>query len=225
MAFKRHHFAPLTSIMHPDTQILDLVFQVPHRHRTNVRVEVTINVNPEKTGCHLILPSEPLAAMNFPVCRAILKAPNDVGYAATYGWVQAVLERPLPANPNTLSKEVAWYTDPIPITEQLNYPFCWFGPEAQLFDAPFRTERRDMDWTCHSFLTYLPDALVSKKVCPILAFEWGFEISGGRVSIKGLRLLDIQEAWERQRGLWEGKFPGWIFERVDEGISVQVVEV
>ncbi|KAI7205013.1 hypothetical protein KC343_g9852 [Hortaea werneckii] len=208
--------------MHSDTHTLNLAFQVPQRHRTNVRVEVTTNANPNKIGCHLILPSEPSAAMDFPVCRAILKAPDDVGYAATYGWVQTVLERPLPAtDSDTLTKEAEWYTDPIPITEQLNYPFCWFGPEAQLFDAPFRTERRNMEWTCHSFLTYIPDALVSKKVCPILAFEWGFEISGGRVSIKRLRLLDIQEAWERQRGLWEGRFTGWIFERVNGDVSVQ----
>lgn len=33
--------------------------------------------------------------MDFPVCRAILNAPDDVGYAAVYGWVQTVLERPL----------------------------------------------------------------------------------------------------------------------------------
>ena len=207
--------------MNADTQTLDLAFQVPQRHRTNIRVEVTPNVNPRKTGCHLILPSEPAAAMDFPVCRAILKAPDDVGYAATYGWLQTVLETPLHSNP--LSKEAAWDTDPIPITEQLNNPFCWFGPEAQLFDAPFRTEKRDMDWNCHSFLTYIPDAVVSKKVCPVLAFEWGFEISGGQVSIKRLRLLDIEEAWEGQRGLWEGRFPGWTFERVDEGVNVQVV--
>ncbi|KAI7086528.1 hypothetical protein KC356_g4983 [Hortaea werneckii] len=206
--------------MYSETQTLDIAFQVPHRHRTNLRVEVTSNVDPYKTGCHLILPSEPSAASDFPVCKAILKAANDVGYAATYGWIQTVLERPLPANPNTLSKEAAWYTDPIPITEQLNYPFCWFGPEAQLFDAPFRTERRDMDWTCHSFLTHIPDALVSKKVCPVLAFEWGFEISCGRVSIKRLRQLDIEEAWEGQRGLWEARFPGWIFERVNGDVSV-----
>lgn len=212
--------ASLTSKMHSGIQTLDLTFQVRHRHRTKVQVEVTPNISPNKTGCHLILPNEPSAALDFPVCRALLNATDDVGYAATYGWLQTVLETPLPFDPPS---QAAWDIDPIPITEQLSYPFCWFGPEAQLFDAPFRTEKRDVDWTCHSFLAYIPDALVSKKVCPVLGFEWGFKISDGQVSIKRLRLLDIGEAWEGQRGLWAERFPGWTFEGVDEGVSVQGV--
>lgn len=77
-----------------------------------------------------------------------------------------------------------------------------------------------MDWTCWSFLTYIEDSLMSRSVRPILAFEWGFQIDCGDVSIKSLRLIDVRDAWEQQRDLLEKKFGSWSFETAHEDVQV-----
>jgi hypothetical protein len=33
-----------------------------------------------------------------------------------------------------------------------------------LFDAPFRFSREDLSWLCHSYLCFLPDAVLSPRV-------------------------------------------------------------
>ncbi|KAK5125876.1 hypothetical protein LTR08_005123 [Meristemomyces frigidus] len=132
---------------------------------------------------HLFLfPNHPLSTFHgFPTCTAKIQASSDVGYAATYGWIQMVREAPTAA----AAAHAKWAMDPVPILADLNTPFAWFGSEAQLFDAPSRTERGELDWNCWSFLAYIEDSLLSRAVRPIRAFEWGFRIAeGGEVSIK-----------------------------------------
>jgi len=62
---------------------------------------------------------------------------------------------------------------------------------------------------------------MTKEINPILGFEWGFRVEEGRVSIKVLRMVDVNEAWELQRDLLEGKFPGWRFGAVDGEVMVK----
>ena len=201
------------------TRSLSLVFSVPRRRQTELRVEVKPNDDPERTGCHLLFPDHPPTTfVGFPTCNARLHARKDLGYAATYGWVQMVRDGP------TAAAALTWEMDPVPITADLNTPFVWFGPEAQLFDAPSRAQRTNLDWTCWSFLTYIEDSLMSKAVKPILAFEWGFRVEDQQVTIKLLKLLDVHEAWEQQRLLLEGKFAGWHFDSFDDSVRVEQME-
>lgn len=209
------------------TQTLHLTFRVPGRHPTSLKVEVAPNASPEKTGFPLLFPNHsPDLARGFPTCKATLHAHTDVGYAAMYGWLQTVLEKPdtTSAEASAAEQEAGprWQTDPLPLTQDLSFPFTWFGAEPQLFDAPSRPDRsQPLDWTCQSFLAYVPDAVVSRRVCPVVGFEWGFLVEDGEVRVKGLKGLDdVGEAWEGKRRLWEGKFPGWEFAGLDPGVRV-----
>lgn len=97
------------------TQSINLTFTVPRRHPTELRVVVEPREDPEKTGYHLTFPQYPISTFaDFPNITAKIHALEDVGYAATYGWVQMVREAP-----------GEWEFDPIPITADLNTPFVW----------------------------------------------------------------------------------------------------
>ena len=145
----------------------------------------------------------------FPVCEASVKTHGDMqGYGSIYGWIQMVRAGD-PSDSTT-----PWEMDPIPILADLNTPFAWFGPEPKLFDAPTREGVDQLDWTCHSFLTYIEDSLVSKAVIPILGFQWGFELHGhgSKPKIKVLRELQL-DAWNGHLDLLENSFSGWSFSR------------
>jgi len=203
------------------TQSLTCSFTVPGRHLTNLHITIKPNTDPKKSGSHLIFPSQPLSSfLDFPACTATITTPSDSGYAATYGWIQFVLEAPLHPEATDTNSGV-WEHDPIPITAELNTPFIYFGIAPTLFDAPFRMHRTDMDWTSWSFLTYIEDSVMTKEIHPILGFEWGFRVEEGRASIKVLRMIDVNEAWEVQRDLLERKFPGWRFGAVDGEVMVK----
>lgn len=203
-----------------DTQSLSYSFKVPSRHTATVQVTVQPNKRPTDVGSNLILPEQPLEAFaDFPVCRAKVRAPEESGYAAMYGWIQMVREAPLNAASSTKRSDL-WELDTIPILSDADNPFVWFGPEPQLFDGPCRANRTDTDWTAWSFLTYIDDCVMTKCVCPILVFEWGFQIENGDVTIKALRRVDVHEAWEQQREMLEQKFGSWSFKSADGNLEV-----
>ncbi|KAK5999988.1 hypothetical protein QM012_005076 [Aureobasidium pullulans] len=202
-----------------NTQSLLCSFKVPSRHTSAVQVTVRPNKDPAKVGSCLTFPEQPIENfVGFPICNAKVKSPTDVGYAAVYGWIQMVREAPLDLESKAPSD--LWEFDPIPITADSDTPFIWFGPEPQLFDAPFRSNRTEMDWTSWSFLTYIKDSVMSRSVRPILVLEWGFRINGGNVTMKALRLIDVHEAWETQREMLEKRFGSWSFEPVEEDLEV-----
>ena len=204
-----------------DRQSLSYSFKVPSRRTATVQVTLQPNKHPTDVGSNLILPGQPLDAFcDFPVCRANVRSPKDSGYAAMYGWIQMVREAPL--NPTSPTKRSdLWELDTIPILADADTPFVWFGPEPQLFDGPYRANRTDIDWTAWSFLTYIQDCVMTKSVCPILAIEWGFKIEHGNVTIKTLKLVDVNEAWELQRKMLEKKFGSWTFEPMEEHVEVK----
>jgi hypothetical protein len=76
-------------------------------------------------------------ARNFPVCRATVTYPAG-GYAAIFGWTQLVR--------STDSAAGAFEMDPIAIYRGVATPFAWYGLRPELFDAPSRDPRADMDW-------------------------------------------------------------------------------
>jgi hypothetical protein len=199
-----------------NTQSLLYSFTVPGRHLSTVRVTIEPNKNPENSGSLLLFPSQQHDAfISFPVCSAIVDTPADDGYASMYGWIQLVRETALNPHTTDSTPHSQWEMDFLPITAATETPFCYFGPSPRLFDAPFRVNRTNMDWTSWSFLTYIGDCVVTKEVHPILVFEWGFRIEGGEVCIKKLKRVDVGKAWDVQRGLLEERFPGWRFGGVE----------
>jgi len=54
---------------------------------------------------------------------------------------------------------------------------------AELFDAPSRGSRDDLDWEAHSFLCVSPDAVLTPRVQAITGFSWGFTITGEHISL------------------------------------------
>jgi hypothetical protein len=207
---------------HPDAvsdlQTIRFDFQAPHREKSTTVITVHPNTDPKKHGQLITFPDHPASDfLGFPICQARITSPQSVGYAAMYGWIQ-MFRHAVP--PNTAS-ETPWQMDDIPMTAGLNTPFCWFGAEPQLFDAPSQwPEVTELDWTALSFLTYAEDALLSKNVRPILAFEWGYWIRGGVKSVKPLKVRDVSEAWEAQRSLLEAQFRGWNFKTLESSVSV-----
>ncbi|KAK5164487.1 uncharacterized protein LTR77_009693 [Saxophila tyrrhenica] len=184
-----------------ERQTLELNLDLSH-HGRKAQVSVTVqpNTDPSLYGCTLLFPSKPSSTFaNFPVCEATVRAIGMKGYGSMYGWVQM-----------TRDSSHDWEMDPAPIFQGLDTPFCWFGPEPSLFDCPMRENVRDFDWTCHSFLAWLPDCLMSKDVRPGVGFEWGFWIEDGEVRVKALKRLGDGE-WDGHLPMLREKFPSWTF--------------
>lgn len=183
-------------------QVLSLPFKVPGRNEALVEVVVEPCHNPQQYGLTLLFPSQPKSQLSaLPICNAKIKSSVSRGYASMYGWVQIYRDD---------KTQQRWEMDPIPITQSLDTPFCWFGPEQQLFDAPARIGVSNLDWAARSFLTYIDDCLISQVVRPILAFEWGFDIHNGEVSMKALKTLEL-DAWDEQVPFFKKQFPSWQF--------------
>lgn len=196
----------------PGQQRLDLDFQISNLRKGKVSVFVEPNQDPTNYGCDLILQDHPGSDFNgFPACEAKVRSTGAKGYGSMYGWIQ--LFRCTEA---ALTENDPWDMDPVPIHNDLNTPFCWFGPEPSLFDCPMRDRAKRCDWVCHSFLTYTEDCLISKDVRPILGFSWGFWITKGQVMVKPLQKLEVA-AWNEHLPLLRAKYPGWEFREPQDG--------
>lgn len=190
-------------------QSLSLDFSLPNSRSGSVNVSLKPDSDPAENGLKLLFSAQDMDTFKgFPVCEATVEAFGTRGYGSMYGWIQMVRS----GEPSTISS-VPWEMDPIPFLAGLNTPFCWFGPEPKLYDAPVRTGVQRLDWTCHSYFTYIDDALLSKVVKPVLGFGWGFVIEQGKPSVKALREVSLG-TWNEHRGLLEMSFGGWEFHTV-----------
>jgi hypothetical protein len=63
------------------------------------------------------------------------------GYAAIFGWTQLVR--------STDSASAGFEMDPIALYRDVATPFAWYGIRPELFDAPSRDPRANMDWEAH----------------------------------------------------------------------------
>jgi hypothetical protein len=197
-----------------EDQSLNLKFSISHSRAGSVTASVRADNDPSKYGLQLIFPDHETGTFKgFPVCEASVSAVGTKGYGSIYGWIQMVRS----GEPLKISA-ASWEMDPIPILAGLNTPFAWFGPEPKLFDAPMRRGVQALDWTCHSFLTYIEDGLMSKDLKPVLGFEWGFELHDGQPKLKVLRELQLS-AWNEHLDLLESSFTEWKFNRY-QGESV-----
>lgn len=205
-------------------QHLEIAFQVPRREKCTATINVKPSDDPMRDGQHLLdLPYPPESRKGFPAIDIKVNSPVSRGYAAMYGWIQIVAEGnrdeksgALPANLSS----APWEMDPIPITQDLNTPFTWFGVEPSLFDGPSRNnDVKQLDWVSRSFLCYLEDSVgngttKSLRPLPIFVVEWGFWIDEGRPHVKQLKRPDVA-VWNDHLDLFKTHFPTWNFSTVD----------
>lgn len=184
------------------SKILKAKVAPPDRGELSVTVNIHADNDPVKYGFDLLFPTIPSDKVRgFPVCEAVVETKRR-GYASIYGWTQLVLD----------SNSTSWEFDYMGVTEQLDWPFCWFGPEPRLFDGPTRVGVSDIDWTARSFLTYIKDTVVSKNVLHVFGFEWGFTMRNGAINIKEVKELAASD-WNEHIDYLTCQFPGWTFSK------------
>lgn len=186
-------------------QELEASFSVSGRGRCDVSFTVEPDTDPERHGLALLgLYNDINDIKGFPVVRGAVSSPESRTYGSIYGWVQIFS-----------TSEDPWAMDHYPTFEGINSPFCIWGSEPTLVDAPTRLNLEKFDWTARSFLCYTPDVGMTKRVVPILAFEWGFLIEDHKPYVKELRQLDAA-CWNEHLEMFRGKYTEWTFDHVDE---------
>ena len=161
-----------------------------HGHKGSVAVVIEPNDDPEALGCAPY-------ARGFPVCTAMVRYPAR-GYLGALGWIQLV---------RSTESGARFEPDPLEALGRLPHPFCWFGIEPTLFDAPSRPGRFRMHWTAHSFLCTIADP---PHVRAILGFAWGFAIADEAIALDAAAKLD-QSAWDAHLPLLRTEYPAWRF--------------
>jgi hypothetical protein len=162
------------------------------------RVDVSIEPNrqPEALGC------QPFAE-DFPVCTAIVTYDRE-GYNAFFGWVQLV------RSTDNASAGEQFEMDPFEPLGRSSHPFCFFGFEPVLFDAPARPARRELEWAAETFLCFIPGDVARRETRAILGFTWGFSIQEEVISLTPPASLSADE-WDKHLPLLRREHPGWIF--------------
>jgi hypothetical protein len=168
-----------------------------------INVSISRNTDPEAIGYTVLSYGLPVDfARDFPVCRATVTYPAD-GYAAIFGWTQLVR--------CTDSVTGGFEMDPIAIYRDVATPFAWYGVRPELFDAPSRDPRADMDWEARSFLCISPDAVLTRHVQAIAGFSWGFSITGDLIALSQPAALGPQ-AWDSHLDLLRTSYAEWTFD-------------
>ena len=162
-----------------------------------VSVTYGVNDDPELVG------SGPDSA-GFPMCHATVSYPAQ-GYDAVLGWVQLV------RSDDNVSGGHEFEIDPLAFLGDVPHPFCWLGLEPQLFDAPSRAPRRDLDWLSHSFLC-VPDGGADSglEVHALVGFSWGFTIRDGSIDLVEPAVLGPAD-WDRHSAHLTDRYPSWRF--------------
>jgi hypothetical protein len=169
----------------------------------HIDVSISPNTDPAAIGYSIVSYGLPVDfARGFPVCRAKVIYPAD-GYAAIFGWTQMV--RSTDAAPDDFEM------DPIAIYNGIDTPFAWYGMRPDLFDAPSRDSREDMNWECHSYLCISPDAVLSRRVQALAGFSWGFTITGGNINLVNAVALG-PATWDSHLDLLRANYPSWAFD-------------
>ena len=167
-----------------------------------IDVSVTSNTDPASLGYALLFGGGAAeSARGFPVCRASVSYPAD-GYAAMFGWTQMVRSTDAGGD---------FEMDPIAIYRDVGTPWAWYGLLPELFDAPSREARHDMDWEAHSFLCVSPDAVITPRVQAIAGFSWGFTIAGSQFTFAVPAPLG-PAAWDSHLDLLRSSYPAWSFD-------------
>ena len=146
------------------------------------------------------------ASSGFPMCGATVDYAAQ-GYDAMLGWVQLVR-----SDDNT-SQGREFEIDPLALLGDVPHPFCWFGLNPRMFDAPSRSPKRDLDWEAHSFLC-VPDGSTDAglEIHALLGFAWGFRIRNEEIDLVPPTLLGPTE-WDQHVDDLATRYRSWRFIR------------
>jgi hypothetical protein len=129
-----------------------------------------------------------------------------------FGWVQLVRS-------TDRSGGQDFELDPLALFGDVRSPYCWYGTEPTLFDAPSRPDRAPIEWVAYSFLATTPiDEVLRgspRRVVPLLGFEWGFDIRPEDPTVVEVRTVSSigSKEWAAQLPLLRTEFPNplWTF--------------
>ncbi|BEL04614.1 hypothetical protein Q0Z83_028050 [Actinoplanes sichuanensis] len=162
-------------------------------------IEVTVEVTRDPTE----LGASP-GAVGLPHCRAAVEFPGR-GYHGLLGWIQMV------RSTDNDSHGKAFEMDPLMFVGAVAHPFGFFGITPTLFDAPGRRTNEDLDWLCHSFLSYIKDFEgETRVVSAITGFSWGFSRTDGVTTVEPAQRLTSAD-WNGHLELLHRDHPGWRF--------------
>lgn len=168
-----------------------------------IRVHYGINDDPANWGFDLLcLDFDIEAAHGFPVVEATVDWPLK-GYAAKMGWIQVVRyssrERPIPTR----------HIDVAPQLKDSGVPYIAFGVRPTTFDAPVTTDA-NLIWRAVTFLTYGPQAHMTRTVAAAVGFRWGYDVRDGVCHPTVLELADDSD-WTDTREVLGERYPDWTF--------------
>jgi hypothetical protein len=170
----------------------------------NVQVECIANDDPSGYGTWAA------DAYGFPVCSATVQYPRR-GYRAMFGWVQLV------RSTDNEARGEQFEVDPFALFGDARSPYCWYGTEPTLFDAPSRLDRSPLTWLSHSFLATTPiDEVLAgspRRVVPLTGFSWGFDLrDDDSVALREIAALTSSD-WEAVLPILRAEYPSplWTF--------------
>jgi hypothetical protein len=167
------------------------------------RVDVECVPNDDPSGYGSWWPN----AFGYPVCTARVSYPGR-GYRAMLGWVQLVRS----TDNESLGEQ--FEIDPFALFGDAPSPYCWFGIEPTLFDAPSRDGTAPIEWVAHSFLATTPMTEVMegrpRRVLPVLGFAWGFDAHDGIIDLRNITRLAVDD-WDRHLPVLRASYQWWTF--------------
>jgi hypothetical protein len=147
------------------------------------------------------------AVRGFPVMQASVEHPSE-GYAADMGWIQVV--RYSVRDPG--AEEETTVFDVPPQFAESDVPYFAFGVRPTVFDAP-AIVAKDVTWRACTFLTYTPDAVLSRASRPLCGFTWGYDVTGGERIVKPLEVAPYS-VWAANLPDLLLRYPTWEFQDV-----------
>jgi len=146
------------------------------------------------------------SAFGYPVCTARVTY-SGRGYRAMVGWVQLV------CSTDNKSGGEGFEMDPFALFGDAPTPYCWYGIEPTLFDAPSRPDAPPAEWIAHSFLATTPMLEVMegnpRRVLPLLGFAWGFDARGA-IELRTITRLTTSD-WDAHLPVLRSSYPLWTF--------------
>jgi hypothetical protein len=178
---------------------MELGFEWAGQHGV-ITVDCRTNHEPDELGC---LPG----ADGLPTCTAIVQFPH-LGYRAMFGWVQLV------RSTDNATGGAKFEADPFVLFGDTPTPYCWYGLNPTLFDAPSRSTRDDLEWEAHSFLATTPlDEVMTtqtRRIVPLVGFSWGFTIVDSQVAIRPAEQLPLSK-WSEHVPTLRSHYGLWTF--------------
>ena len=161
-----------------------------------VEISLEPNHDPDSLG-------KPATARDFPVCTATVTYRGG-GYWAALGWIQVV------RSTDNASGGKQFEMDPFEPLGQLEHPFCFFGFAPTLFDAPSRGSRAPLEWTAHSFLSFVTADSQRREARAILGFSWAFSVRDESFTYEAPSALSSFD-WDVHLALLRREHPAWGF--------------